>query len=143
MESAAKTEKTPNPWSSKWLCGLRRWILMTPDLKILLAANTRWFFFDKESNYSWAKFLTKQNTVFFYSDQGQIQNPWFPQIILWPEAVNPDDPVLVPRLQAVSHLTKPDKTIIFDKNYRWLSLIIINYLKKIPLTYCQLEIKRG
>ena len=68
---------------------------------------------------------------FYGSNQGQIQNPWFPQIILWPEAVNPDDPVLVPRLQAVSHLTKPDKTIIFDKVNKMYKLqklsIIIDY----------------
>ena len=76
----------------------------------------------------------KTKSCFYDSDQGQIQNPWFPQIILWPEAVNPDDPVLVPRLQAVSHLTKPDKTIKFDKVKKYiickndnLSLIIIDY----------------
>ena len=57
----------------------------------------------------------KTKSCFYGPDQEKNQNPWFPQIILWPEVVNPDAPVLVPRLQAVSHLTKPDKTIIFDR----------------------------
>ena len=70
---------------------------------------------------------------FYGSNQDQIQNPWpwFPQIILWPGAVDPDDPVLVPRLQAVSHLTNMDKTIIFDKVNKMYKLqklsIIIDY----------------
>ena len=70
----------------------------------------------------------KTKPCFYDSDQGQIQNPWFPQIILWPEAVNPDDPVLVPRLQAVSHLTKPDKTIIFDRVKKIYNLLKLSFI---------------